>query len=328
MFDIRERMLVLVVAFLLDALFGDPHFLWHPVRAIGGLITGLEKLLRRLFGIRRERRIVRERIAGVVLVLLVSTITVLVSGALLYVAWRVHPYVKTALECVMCYQLLAMRSLATEAKKVYVPLASGDTEQARHAVSMIVGRDTQSLDAEGITKAAVETVAENTSDGVVAPLIFMGLFGACGGFFYKAVNTMDSMVGYKNDTYRYFGTAAAILDDMLNYIPARVSAFYMILSAGCMKLSVKNAWRIFKRDRYKHESPNSAQTEAVCAGALGVKLAGPAYYFGKRKEKPVIGDEERTICPEDILRTIRLMIITSVGVLLTMLLIGQIICFV
>ena len=211
------------------------------------------------------------------------------------------------LEAFWCYQLIAAGSLKKESGKVYTALKNNDTEGARYAVSMIVGRDTERLDEAGITKAAVETVAENTSDGVTAPLIYIMLFGAAGGFFYKAVNTMDSMVGYKNDVYRYFGTAAAKLDDVLNFIPSRFTALLMILAAYIVGLDGKNAFKIWKRDRLKHASPNSAQTEAVCAGALRVRLAGDAWYFGVRHEKPFIGDDLRKIEPYDICRSWRLM---------------------
>jgi adenosylcobinamide-phosphate synthase len=203
--------------------------------------------------------------------------------------------------------------------KVYKALKNGDVEAARYAVSMIVGRDTERLDTEGITKAAVETVAENTSDGSVAPLIFMLAGGAIGGVFYKAINTMDSMIGYKNDRYIYFGTAAAKLDDIVNFIPARISAAAMLASAFFLRLDYKNGLKIFKRDRFNHKSPNSAQTEAVCAGVLEIRLAGDAYYFGQLVKKPTIGDGLRNIEPEDIRRACRLLymsatIVGAVGV--------------
>ncbi len=211
----------------------------------------------------------------------------------------------------MCYQLLATRSLRDESRKVYDALKTGDMEKSRYAVSMIVGRDTQSLSREGVTKAAVETVAENTSDGIIAPLFYMMIGGAVLGFAYKAVNTMDSMVGYKNDRYRYFGTAAARLDDVLNFIPARLSAGIMILAAALAGFDGKNAWKIFRRDRLRHASPNSAQTEAVMAGALRIQLAGDAWYFGELHKKPFIGDPLRTVEIEDILRSHRLMYVTA-----------------
>ena len=189
-----------------------------------------------------------------------------------------------------------------ESMKVHCALHQHDIEGARKAVSMIVGRDTQRLDAAGIAKAAVETVAENASDGVIAPMIFIAIGGVPLGFFYKAVNTMDSMVGYKNEKYLYFGRAAAKLDDVMNYVPSRISGLLMVASAALTGGDAKRAWHIFCRDRYNHASPNSAQTEAACAGALGLQLAGDAWYFGERYHKPTIGDAVREIEDADIIR--------------------------
>lgn len=309
-----ERIIIIAAGFLLDLLFGDPYWLYHPVRGIGQVITWTEKVLQKLFKYRSERESDRgkKRGAGVILVLAVLVFSVGIPAAVLIAAGRIHPCLKTGLSCFWCYQLLAMKSLRTESMKVFRALKSGDMEQARTAVSMIVGRDTKNLDEAGITKAAVETVAENTSDGVIAPLCYMLLFGVLGGFFYKAVNTMDSMIGYKNDKYCYFGTAAAKLDDICNFIPARIAAVFMIAAAFLLGYDGKNAARIYRRDRYQHASPNSAQTEAVCAGALSVQLAGDAYYFGKLYHKPTIGDDVRRIEAEDIKRANRLLYGTSV----------------
>ena len=207
--------------------------------------------------------------------------------------------------------MLATKCLKTESMKVYKRLSEHDLCGARKAVSMIVGRDTECLDEEGVAKAAIETVAENASDGVIAPMLYLALFGPVGGFFYKAVNTMDSMVGYKNDKYLYFGRCAAKLDDIVNYIPARISAWLMILASACERMNWKNAEKIYKRDRYCHASPNSAQTEAVMAGALEVQLAGDAVYFGKVVKKPTIGDDIRPVEAEDIKRANHLMYLTS-----------------
>lgn len=318
-----ERMIIIGTGFLLDLLFGDPYWLYHPVRGIGQVITWTEKILRKLLNYRSEREADRgkKRAAGVILVLVVLVLSVGIPAVLLVVAGRIHPCLKTGLSCFWCYQLLAMKSLKTESMKVFLALKSGDIEQARTAVSMIVGRDTKNLDEQGITKAAVETVAENTSDGVIAPLCYMLLFGVLGGFFYKAVNTMDSMVGYKNDKYRYFGTAAAKLDDICNFIPARLAAVCMIAAAFLLGYNGRNAARIYRRDRYQHASPNSAQTEAVCAGALSVQLAGDAYYFGQLYHKPTIGDDIRRIEAEDIKRANRLLYGTS----LIMLFVGEVV---
>lgn len=301
-------MLAVGLGFLLDLLLGDPHWLYHPIRLVGHLISGLEKLLRSVFP-KTEKG---ELTAGIFLLALTAGITAGTAWGLLFLAGLWHPYVRFALETLMCYQLLATRSLKDETMKVYAALKAGDVEGARYAVSMVVGRDTEALDDIGITKAAVETVAENTSDGIVAPLLFMVLGGAPLGYFYKAVNTMDSMVGYKNERYLYFGRAAAKFDDVLNYIPARLSAVLMVCAGGLLQMDASNAWRIYRRDRYHHSSPNSAHTEAAAAGALHIQLAGNAYYFGKLYEKPTLGDMDRPVEYEDIRRVNRLLYGTAV----------------
>ncbi|MGN1140889.1 MAG: adenosylcobinamide-phosphate synthase CbiB [Oliverpabstia sp.] len=297
-----------VCGFLLDLLFGDPRWLYHPVRVIGNGISVLEKGLRKIF----PKNKAGERIGGTILVILIVTFSAGIPCLILMAAYQYNNWLGFALESFMCYQLLATRSLRDESKKVYDALKEGNLEKSRYAVSMIVGRDTQNLTEEGVTKAAVETVAENTSDGIIAPLFYMMIGGAVLGFAYKAVNTMDSMVGYKNDRYQYFGTAAARLDDVLNYIPARLSAWIMIFSACLAGLNGKNAAKIYRRDRSKHASPNSAHTEAVMAGALEIQLAGDAWYFGKLHKKPYIGDPIRKIEIEDIPRSHKLMYTTAV----------------
>lgn len=328
-----ERVAVLCIAFFLDMVFGDPAWLYHPVRVIGLLIEYTEKLLRRLFRIRsgREEDKTKKRAAGIILVFVVMTVSASAAWFILYILGKVHTWLRFGGACVMCAQMLAMKSLRTESMKVCNAIMDGDLERARSAVSMIVGRDTEALTGDGIIRAAVETVAENTSDGVIAPLFYMMLFGPVGGVAYKAINTMDSMLGYKNDRYIYFGAAAARLDDAANFVPSRLSAVLMLASAGLAGLDIKNAWYIYMRDRKKHASPNSAQTEAVCAGALSVELAGDAYYFGELHQKPAIGDGNREIEPEDIRRANRLMQLTSacmlalgVGILLLITLLQEI----
>lgn len=305
--SIIERMCMISIALILDLLFGDPYWLYHPVRAIGAGISFVEKMLRKILHISDEREADRRKKlwAGGCLVVIILIVSVAVPLGILQVAGRIDRRLRFVIMCFMCYQMLAMKSLRVESMKVFRALQEKDIKKARKAVSMIVGRDTEQLTEEGVTRAAVETVAENTSDGVIAPLLFMMVFGVAGGFFYKAVNTMDSMLGYKNDTYCYFGTCAAKLDDVMNFIPARISAVAMIfvsyiLGGFVQEISGKNAVRIFRRDRFQHASPNSAQTEAVCAGALSVELAGDAYYFGKLYQKPTIGDALREIKPKDI----------------------------
>lgn len=316
--------LAVVLGFLLDLLIGDPHWLYHPVRLVGHLISGLERLLRGVFP-KTDRG---ELTAGVFLLILTAGITAGTAWGLLDLAGRVHPYVRFALETMMCYQLLATKALKDETMKVYDALKEENLEKARYAVSMVVGRDTAVLDEIGVTKAAVETVAENTSDGIIAPLLFLVIGGAPLGFFYKAVNTMDSMVGYKNEKYLYFGRAAARFDDVLNYIPARLSAVLMTAASMLCGMDAKHAWKIYKRDRYNHSSPNSAHTEAVTAGALHIQLAGNAYYFGKLYEKPTLGDADRPVEYEDIRRANVLLYGTAVLALLVFSLVKGVILWV
>lgn len=316
---IRLHLAAILTGCVLDLCVGDPRFLWHPVCGIGTFISRLEKTLRKKFPKGEEG----ERRGGLWLVILVLFVTGAVSGAILGGAYLLSPYAGFLIESIMCGQMMAWHSLRKESMKVYQAFSIGDVEGARAAVSMIVGRDTKDLSEEGITKAAVETVAENTSDGIIAPLIFMTLFGGVGVFLYKAVNTMDSMVGYKNERYLWFGRAAAKLDDICNFIPARLSAVLMI-GAGYVcqffhgkkgkgnPYSGRNGLMVFKRDRFNHKSPNSAQTEAVCAGALQIRLAGNACYFGRIYEKPTIGDPVRPVVYEDIKRANCLMTVTYV----------------
>ena len=301
-----------VTGFLLDFLFGDPVWLYHPVRLIGNFISFGEKKLRGIFG-KTEKG---ELAAGTVLWFLTAGFSFVIPFLVLWGAQRVHPALRFLIESFWCYQILAARCLVEESGKVYDRLKEKDLPGARKAVSMIVGRDTENLTEEGVTKAAVETVAENTSDGVTAPLLFLILGGASFGFLYKAVNTMDSMLGYKNEKYLYFGRFPAKMDDVFNFIPSRVTALFMIAAAFLTGMDGKNAWKIWRRDRRKHASPNSAQTESVCAGALRVRLAGDAVYFGKLHKKEYLGDPLRPIEPEDIRRAGRLMYVTAFLVLL------------
>lgn len=293
------------IGFVLDAIFGDPDFKLHPIRLTGYLISFLEKVMRRIFT-------KNERLGGAVMVICVLIICGGVPFAILFFAYRLNYFFGIAIESVICYFMLAAKSLKQAGMSVYKPLKNGDVDGARKSVSMIVGRDTESLDDIGITKAAVETVAENTSDGVIAPLIYMAIGGGVLGCIYKAINTMDSMVGYKNERYIKFGRFAAKLDDIANYIPSRISAYLMIFASKIMGYNSRNAYRIFKRDSRNHASPNSAQTESVVAGALEIQLAGDAYYFGKLYKKPFIGDGIKPIKYDNIVDSIKLMYMTSV----------------
>ena len=292
-----------VIGFATDCLLGDPARLPHPVRLIGLWISVLEKLFRRLF----PKTPTGERWAGVCMACSVLLLTGISSAAVLWLLFLLHFWVGFAACCIMCWQCLAAKCLKTEAMKVQHLLEKDDLSGARRQIAMLVGRDTEHLDAAQVTKAAVETVAENTADGVTAPLFWLLLGGPVAGLLYKAVNTMDSMVGYRNGRYLHFGRFAAKLDDAANYLPARLTALAMIFSAAILGYDGKNALRIWRRDRRKHASPNSAQTESVCAGALEIQLAGNASYFGKIHEKPFLGDPIRPIEPKDIRRSCRLM---------------------
>lgn len=295
------------VGFLLDLRFGDPAFLAHPIRFIGALISNGEALLKKIPMTSPRGQFA----AGTLLATCVVAISFLVPYALLTIAGYIHPAFRFVLEAFFCYQIFAMKSLKMASMDVYAPLVQGDIGLAREKLSYIVGRDTQNLSEEQIVKATVETVAENTADGVIAPMIFMMLGGAPLGFLYKAINTLDSMIGYNNEQYQYFGKFAARLDDVANYIPARLSAFFMIVGALFCKYDVKKAIGIFLRDRYNHKSPNSAQTESVCAGALGIQLGGTNSYFGKVVVKQTIGDATRAPISGDIVSAIKLMLATS-----------------
>ena len=291
------------LGFLLDLWLADPGWMPHPVVLMGKCITRLEEVLRSRFPATPKG----ERAAGCVLAVLLPVGTLVLTGAICLLAGRIHPLLGMAVQTFWCWQALAVKGLAEESKNVYRQLAAEDLPGARRAVARIVGRDTQALTEEGVTKAAVETVAENFSDGVVAPLFYMMIGGAPLALCYKAVNTMDSMIGYKNQRYLQFGRAAAKLDDAANYLPSRLAAVFWIAAAGLTGQDAPNAWRIWRRDRCNHASPNSAQTESACAGALGVQLAGPAYYFGEYYDKPTIGDAKRPIEPRDILRANRML---------------------
>ena len=280
---------------------------WKPDQCVGKRIAEAVVQSDSCVGTREEKQ---KRSSG--RWILTVSLSFLVPAVLLFAARKIHPAVRFLLETFWCYQIFAARCLVGESKKVYQKLKEDDLPGARKAVSMIVGRDTENLTAEGVTKAAVETVAENTSDGVTAPLLFLLIVGAPLGFLYKAVNTMDSMLGYKNEKYLYFGRIPAKMDDVFNYIPARLTAWFMIVAAFLTGMDGKNAWKIYLRDKRKHASPNSAQSEAVCAGALDVQLAGDAVYFGKVYKKDYIGNAIRKIEPEDILRAGKLMYMTTI----------------
>ena len=293
--------------FVLDALFGDPAWLPHPVVYMGKAISKLEKFLRP----RLPKTPQGELLGGAIVAFCLPVGTFLLTGLVCWGAARLHPLLGLAVQMFWCGQALAARGLVQESTNVYKELKKPDLPGARKAVSRIVGRDTAELTAEGVTKAAVETVAENASDGVIAPLLYMLIGGAPLALTYKAINTMDSMLGYKNEKSLYFGRVPAKLDDVANYLPSRLAALLWVAAAAFTHNDAKGAWKIWRRDRRRHASPNSAQTESACAGALGVQLAGPAYYFGQYYPKLTIGDALRPIEPEDILRANRMMYVAS-----------------
>ena len=293
--------------FVLDALLGDPAWLPHPVVYMGKAISKLETFLRP----RLPKTPQGELLGGAIVAFCLPVGTFLLTGLVCWGAARLHPLLGLAVQMFWCGQALAARGLVQESTNVYKELKKPDLPGARKAVSRIVGRDTAELTAEGVTKAAVETVAENASDGVIAPLLYMLIGGAPLALTYKAINTMDSMLGYKNEKYLYFGRVPAKLDDVANYIPSRLAALLWVAAAAFTRNDAKGAWKIWRRDRRRHASPNSAQTESACAGALGVQLAGPAYYFGQYYPKLTIGDALRPIEPEDILRANRMMYVAS-----------------
>ncbi|MCD8076306.1 MAG: adenosylcobinamide-phosphate synthase CbiB [Lachnospiraceae bacterium] len=312
-------LIAVLIGFVLDLIFGDPSTPLHPICLIGNLIAKLEKRIRPLCAGKRDAGSSsetafhrRELAGGVWMAILVIGISTGIPALLLFFCYRINAWLGVASEAVLCFFLLAVKSLKKESMNVKRALETDGLEAGRNAVARIVGRDTQALSETGVVKAAVETVAENFSDGVFAPILYMMIGGGVLGFFYKSINTMDSMVGYKNEKYLYFGRFAARLDDVVNYIPARLAALLLIAAAPLVGLDGKNAWKIWRRDRRNHASPNSAQTESAAAGALHVQLAGDAYYFGKLYKKPLIGDDDRPVEREDIERVNRLMVAASV----------------
>ena len=298
----------IIAGFILDLIFGDPHWLPHPICLIGNLIGFLEKNLRRLLAPGKTALL----FGGALMVAIVLLVTFAVPYAVLTLAESVSPWLRFALETIMFYQIFATKCLRDESMKVYTALHNNDLADARVKLSWIVGRDTQNLDAEEVTKGAVETVAENTADGIIAPMFYMFIGGAPLAFLYKGINTMDSMVGYKNDKFLYFGRCAAKLDDLANLIPARITGLVMILAAYFLNLNAKGAWKIFWRDRYNHLSPNSAMTESVTAGALDIQLGGDHFYFGKLVHKDTIGDNLRPVRADDIVAANNLLYMTAV----------------
>ncbi len=292
---------------VLDLIIGDPVFLPHPIRWMGSLIGALEKRMND-----PEDRGEKRRRKGRRLVATVILITAVCSGGATFLCYFLHPAAGFILESILSAYMLAAHSLRSESARVEKALKKGTLEDGRNAVARIVGRDTAQLSQEGVLRAAVETVAENTSDGVIAPLFWLLLGGPVFGCVYKAINTMDSMIGYKNEKYLDFGRAAAKLDDAVNYLPARMSGLLLSAAAGIRRdTKGRNAIRIMKRDAKKSTSPNAGYPEAAVAGALEIELLGDAYYGGKPVKKPTIGDAIREIEMKDISRTGALMFLAE-----------------
>lgn len=302
----------IVAGFILDLIFGDPHWLPHPVCLIGNTIGFLDKKLRPKLAPNKNALL----IGGAIMVAIVLVLCYSIPYLILSFAGKINIWLRFALETFMCYQIFATKSLKDESMKVYYALQQNNLLDARMKLSWIVGRDTQNLTEEEVTKAAVETVAENTSDGIIAPMFYMFIGGAPLAFLYKGINTMDSMVGYKNAKYLYFGRCAARLDDVANLIPARISGLVMIVASYFLNLNAQDAWRIFRRDRYNHQSPNSAMTESVAAGALGIQLGGDHYYEGVLEHKDTIGDNLRHAVADDIVSANNLLYMTAIITLL------------
>lgn len=303
----KWSLFALIIGFAVDLMIGDPHWLIHPVVIMGKEISFFEKLFRKIF----PETPFWERFDGLLILIIMSVQVFCIPFALLHICHNISPYFRLFAESIMCWQCLATKSLKDESMKVFYALKNGDTEKARSAVSMIVGRDTNNLDDKAITRAAVETVAENTSDGVIAPMLYLAIGGGPFGLLYKVINTMDSMLGYVEPPYKNIGMFPAKADDVASFIPSRISAIFMLIAGAILKKDVKNGFKIFLRDRYNHKSPNSAQTESVMAGLLGVRLAGDAYYHGVLHKKKYIGDELRPIEYDDIFSSCRILYVTS-----------------
>lgn len=305
-------LIAVITGYILELIFGNPNWIYHPIRFIGGLITKVEKLILKLDARTDNKKFYH----GIILTIIVCAISFAIPAVILFIANKISPYVRFTIETFMCFQIFATKCLADEGIKVFKELKVDNLVNARKQLSYLVSRDTTNLTSEQVTNGTVETIAENTTDGVMAPLFYLILGGASVGFLYKSINTLDSMIGYKNDKYMFLGRFAAKLDDVANFIPARISAWLIIFATFLAKYDVKNAIKIYKRDKYNHTSPNAGHTESAFAGALNIQLGGNNIYFGRVVNKPTIGDPNRKIEPNDILRAVKLLYITSsLGVL-------------
>lgn len=305
-------MIQIIIGYIMDLIFGDPYNLFHPVRWIGTSITKLEQFL-----LNKKETPFMQKLSGVTLLVIISGVSFLVPFIMLKLASLLHPILVVILSSWMIYQTFATKCLDVETKKVYKALKENNLKEARHYIGYLVSRDTDEMSEEDILKAAIETIAENLADGVVAPIFYVMIGGAPLGWFYKSVNTLDSMVGYRNEKYLHFGWASARFDDVLNYIPARLTAIFIALAGVILKLDVKHGLKMLKRDRHNHSSPNSAYPESITAGLLGIQLGGKATYFGETSLKPTMGDALKNIEVSDLKSTANILYVTSlVGFLL------------
>ena len=298
-------MIELSIGFILDLIIGDPNNPLHPIRGIGYVASKFETIFRCIF----KKYL---KFAGFITWIFTVALTFGITFGIVNVAKKFNIYFGIILEGILIYFCIASKGLVVEGYKVIKFLIHDDLDGARKQLSFIVGRDTANLSKQGIIKAVVETIAENMADGIIAPLFYAGIFGAPLAFAYKAVNTLDSMFGYKNDKYRDFGYFPAKLDDVFNYIPARITGLLIVLGSAILRYDYKNSFKIYKRDRYNHTSPNSAHPEAAMAGALRVQLGGSNYYFGKLVEKPTIGDKLKEIDIKDVHKTAKVLYLSSV----------------
>jgi len=297
-------MIELTIGFILDIIIGDPNNPLHPIRGIGYVARKLEIIFRSIL----KKYL---KFAGLVVWIVTVALTFMFAFGIVNIAKKFNIYFGIILEGILIYFCIASKGLLVEGYKVIKFLLKHDLDGARKQLAFIVGRDTRTLNKEGVIRAVIETIAENMADGIIAPLFYAGIFGAPLAFAYKAVNTLDSMFGYKNDNYIDFGYFPAKLDDIFNYIPARITGILIVISAKILKYDYKNSSKIYKRDRYNHTSPNSAHPEAAMAGALGVQLGGANYYFGKLVEKPTIGDNLKEIQIEDVHKTGKVLYLSS-----------------
>ena len=307
----------ILIGFIIDCILGDPNNMLHPIRILGYINNIGIKIYDKL----KIKTPKLQFIYGLFMNIIILALVFFTNLFLVYIFYKINFYLGIIFEVIMCYFIIAPKCLYVESMKIYRQLKNNNIKDARLYLSYIVGRDTENLEEEKIVKATVETISENLSDGVIAPLIFLAIGGVPLGMVYKAINTLDSMVGYKNEKFIYFGKFSAKLDDVVNFIPARISAILMIFATFLARLNTKNAIKIYLRDRYNHLSPNSAHTEAVCAGALNIQLGGKSTYNGKVVEKKTIGDNNRKANINDIVITNKLMYISTLIFIIILLII-------